>query len=108
MPCSKTIDLTKVPGDLWGRREYLLSEALPVVSALSTDYVRDRYKSREQLEASCLFMERDLMDAPRCDLGSLNRVWFFPWVEAEHELSVALDQARARTSGAALLPGFPP
>ncbi len=63
------------------------------MSALSIEYVRDRYKSRERLEACCRFMENELMDAPRGDLGSLDLVWFFSWVEARHELSIALDQA---------------
>ena len=63
------------------------------MSALSIEYVCDRYKSREQLEACCRFMENELMDVPRADLGSLDLVWFFPWVEARHELSIALDQA---------------
>ncbi len=97
MTHSKKIDLMKVPGDRWGRREYLLSETLPDVLAHSTEYVHNRYKLREQLEASCWFMENDLLDAPPGDGRSLIRIGFFPWTEAQHELSVALDHA---------LPGF--
>ena len=92
MTHSQKIDLMKVPRDLWGRREYLLSEALPGVLAFSTEHVRHRYKSRKQLETSCWFMENELMDAPHGDLDSLERVGFFPWIEAQHELCVALDQ----------------
>ena len=91
MTHSKKIDLMKVPGDRWGRREYLLSETLPDVLARSTEYVHNRYKLREQLEASCWFMENDLLDAPPGDGRSLIRIGFFPWTEAQHELSVALD-----------------
>ena len=97
MTHSKKIDLMKVPGDRWGRREYLLSETLPDVLARSTEYVHNRYKLREQLEASCWFIENDLLDAPPGDGRSLIRIGFFPWTEAQHELSVALDHA---------LPGF--
>ena len=93
MAGSKTIDLMKVPDDLWGRRKYLLFEFLSNVLELSTEYVRERYKSRKLLEASCWFVENDLMDAPHSDLSLLKRMWFFPWLEAQHELSVALDQA---------------
>lgn len=88
----RTIDLTKVPPNVWGRRKYLLSGFLANVLELSTQYVRERYKSREQLEASCWFVEHDLVDAPFCDLSLLDRMWFFPWRETQHELSVALDQ----------------
>ena len=92
MPRTKTIDLTKVPSDLWGRRKYLLSEFLANVLELSTGYVRERYKSREQLEAGSWFVQNVLMDVPHSDLILLKRMWFFPWLEAQHELSVALDQ----------------
>ena len=92
MPRNGTIDLTKVPRNRWGRRKYLLSEFMGSVLELSTHYVRDRYKSREQLEASCWFVENDLMDVPHADLDLLERMWFFPWREAQHDLSVALDQ----------------
>ena len=93
MTHSKKTDLMKVPGDRWGRREYLLSETLPDVLAHSTEYVRNRYELREQLEASCWFMEYDLLDAPPGDGESLMRIGFFPWTEAQHELSAALDHA---------------
>ncbi len=83
----------KVPGDPWGRREYLLSEALPGVLARSTDYIHNRYKSREQLESSCRFAENYLLDAVSGNIEFRIRVGFFPWREAQHELSIALDQA---------------
>ncbi|MDE2716338.1 MAG: hypothetical protein OXI33_04890 [Chloroflexota bacterium] len=88
-----TIDLMKVPPNLWGRRKYLLSEFLPIVLELSTHYVRETYKSREQLEASCWFVENDLTHVPPADYELLETMWFFPWREAQHEMSVALDQA---------------
>ena len=88
-----TVDLMKVPPNLWGRRKYLLSEFLPSVLELSTHYVRETYKSREQLEASCWFVENDLTEVPHADLDLLERMWFFPWSEAQHEMSVAVDQA---------------
>ena len=70
-----------------------ISEFLPIVLECSTEYVRERYKSRKQLEASCWFMRNDLMDAPPGDLKLLNRMGYFPWLEAVHELSDALDQS---------------
>ena len=90
---SKTVDMTKVPSDPWDRREYLLSEFLPLVLERSKEHIHNRYKLRDPLEASCQFIDNDLLDAPRGDLDSLRRVWFFPWVEAQHELSVALNHA---------------
>ncbi len=93
MSHSLPIDIKKIPIDLWDRKEYLLSEALPGVLARSTEYIQNHYKSREQLEAGCCFMEDDLLDAPSGEVLSLLRVGFFPWIEAQHELGVALDQA---------------
>ena len=52
MTRSKTIDLKKVPSDPWGCREYLLSEYLPLVLEASKEHIQNRYKAREQLEAS--------------------------------------------------------
>ena len=87
------IDLAKVPRNRWDRRKYLLSEFLASVLELSTRHVRDSYKSRAQLEASCGFVEKDLTDVPHANLELLERMWFFPWLEAQHDLSVAIDQA---------------
>lgn len=83
----------KVPSDPWSRRQYLLSEPLSGVLARSTEYIQNHYKSCEQLEAVCCFMEDDLLDARSGEVLSLLRVGFFPWIEAQHELGVALDQA---------------
>ena len=87
------IDLMKAPEEPWERREYLLSEFLRVVLKLSTLYVRDRYKSRELLENSNWFVKHDLMEAPFRDLSLFERVGYFPWREAKHDLCGALDQA---------------
>ena len=93
MTRSKTIDMTVVPSDPWDKREFLLSEFLPLVLERSKEHIHNRYKLRDQLEARCRFMENDLMDVRPGFLDSLDRVWFFPWVEAQNELSVALNHA---------------
>ena len=93
MTRSKTIDLMKVPSDPWGCREYLLSEHLPFVLEASKEHIQNRYKAREQLEASLQFVLHDLTDAPSAEVNLLARMWYFPWTEAEHELSLALNHA---------------
>ena len=93
MTRSKTIDMTKVPGDPWDRREYLLSELLPVVLERSKEYIHNRYRSRQQLKASLEFAMHDLSDVPSGVYDVLKRMWFFPWTESQHELSVALNHA---------------
>ena len=93
MTRSKTIDMMKVPSDPWAGREYLLSEFLPLVLEASKEHIQNRYKARDQLEVCRQFMVHDLTDAPPGDFATLERMWFFPWVEAEHELSVALNHA---------------
>ena len=93
MTRSKTIDMTKVPSDPWGGREYLLSESLPLVLEASKEHIQNRYKAREQLEASLQFLLHDLTDAPSAEANLLARMWYFPWTEAEHELSLALNHA---------------
>ena len=92
MTRSKTIDLMKVPSDPWDEREYLLSEFLPRVLEASKEHIQNRYKAREQLEASRQFL-RHLTDAPSAEVNLLARMWYFPWTEAEHELSLALNHA---------------
>ena len=89
----KTIDLTKVPSDPWRCREYLLTKFLPAVLARSTEYICHQHKPRERLEASRDFVTHDLTNAPLATKDVLARMWFFPWIEAQHELSVALNQA---------------
>ena len=89
----KAIDLKKVPSDPWKCREYLLTELLPAVLAHSTEYILHRHKSRQRLEESRDFVTHDLADAPLATVDVLARMWFFPWTEAQHELSVALNQA---------------
>lgn len=94
MKRSKSIDLTKVPiGDLWGGRKYLLAESLPVVLEQSKEHISNRYPLREQLETSHEFMVHDLTWAPPGDWETLRRMWFFPWGEAQDELSVGLNHS---------------
>ena len=91
---SQPIDLTKVPrGDPWGSREYLLAESLPFVMEQSKEYILNRYTLREQLETSRQFMVHDLTSAPPGDFETLARMGFFPWTEAQDELSGALSHA---------------
>ena len=91
---SKSIDLMKVPsGDPWSCREYLLAESLPFVLEQSKEYILNRYTLREQLETSREFMMHDLTYAPPGDFETLARMWFFPWTEAQDELSGALSHA---------------
>lgn len=93
MTRSKTIDMMKVPSDPWAGREYLLSEFLPLVLEASKEHIQNRYKAREQLEASLQFLLHGLTDAPSAEVNLLARMWYFPWTEAEHELSLALNHA---------------
>lgn len=89
----KELDLMRLPSEAWQRRAVLLLHESEARVAYGVEFLRDRYENRARLEDCRTFIFTDLFDAPRSDWDSLARVWFFPWIEIQNELSEALNHA---------------
>lgn len=85
----RSIDLTKVPNEPWFRSAFLLSRGVEAASAQAAEWVAKEYPGRERLERAIRFADWHLAEGARGDFDALNRVWFFPWTEASHELALA-------------------
>jgi hypothetical protein len=85
----RSIDLMRVPREPWYRTAFLLSRGVEAASAEAADWIETEYPQRERLRNALEFSSSHLTDGARGDLDALARVWFFPWTEAAHELSLA-------------------
>ncbi len=88
-----TLDMTKLPNDPWELRSTIILQDIDQRIREGISFLKDEYDKASLFETCRLFVFSDLQDAPRSDLGSLRRVWLFPWSEIERELNEALNHS---------------
>lgn len=84
------MDLLNLPSDHFEAREKILLESSTVNMAKCVEYINERYEHREELQGAIDFCFHDLIESPRGDVQSLEKLGFFPWVEASKELDQSL------------------
>jgi hypothetical protein len=83
------LDLTNLPSGPFERRARVLLESLPERVKWAVRYMESEYPSRDLLLKCREFVSHHMVEGGPSYIEALNRIGFFPWVEAEH----ALDQA---------------
>lgn len=85
-----SINLHNLPEGPFRLRAYLTSQIAPEISRLSIDFIEQQYESAEHLQECVTFMDLILPETPTAEVGSLFRLWFFPWLETQWEFDMAL------------------
>lgn len=80
-----------LPTNHFEARKVILGESSALRMSKCVEYINHTYQDRTQLEEAINFYIHDLTDAPSCDVESLAKVGFFPWVEASNELDQSLN-----------------
>lgn len=87
------IDLTKLPSDRLEARIRLFLGGITERALASADFAKTEFADRELLYKCMEFIDLHFLDGVPGDAETLNRIWFFPWTEAQMELGEALSLA---------------
>lgn len=87
------LDLNALPVEQWAKRAAIITYDVEARAKQGATFLRETFEHRTLLAECMSFVFDDLSDAPRSDLDSLHRVWFFPWVGVQREMHEALNFA---------------
>lgn len=80
------LNILDLPDNPLDKRARILQFAMQQAIPRAVKFMREDYAQASLLQDCIRFASWDLLDAPRSDLVSLGKVWFFPWAEASREL----------------------
>jgi hypothetical protein len=84
------MDLMNLPEDPFEKRFAFLKEGIDVYAKVTIDYIQTEYPRKEELYKCLDFLSYNLEQTSRSDFETLNRIWFFPTMEAIGELNESI------------------